>query len=78
MNIVKIESSVVKFSKIEVGDCFEYNGNIYLKTNIFCNEGSYTTYNAINLNNNAFEYFYCDTDVIKVNAILSIEYNMEE
>lgn len=78
MNIVKIKPNAVKFSEIKVGDCFERKGHIYLKTNIFCDLDDGTKYNAINFNSNCFDFFFDGVEVIKVNATLSINYNMEE
>lgn len=78
MNIVKIKPNVVKFSEIKVGDCFEWNDCTYLRTCIFRDYETNETYNVINLGSNTFEAFYGVTDVLKVNAILSIEYNMED
>lgn len=78
MNIVKIKPNVAKFSQIYVGDCFEWDNHIYLRTCKFRDYETNDIYNAINLGNNTFESFYGETDVLKVNATLSINYNMEE
>lgn len=78
MNIVKIKPNVVKFSQIYVGDCFEWDNYIYLRTCKFRDYETNGIYNAINLDSNTFEFFYGEIDVIKVNATLSIDYNMGE
>lgn len=79
MNIIDNRgNNLVTFSEIKVGDCFDRNGHIYLKTNIFCDWDDGTNYNAINLNSNCFDFFYDKVNVLKVNATISIEYNMEE
>lgn len=78
MNIVKFKPNVVKFSQICVGDCFEWSNYIYLRTYRFRDYDTDSTYNAINLSNNTFDHFYDSDNVNKVNATLSINYNMEE
>lgn len=78
MNVVKIKPNVVKFSEIEVGKCFEYDGNVYLKINAFYEWTSCSKYNTINLNNSCFDFFDDRFYVFKVNATLSINYSMEE
>lgn len=78
MNIVKIKPNSVKFSQIYVGDCFEWSNYIYLRTCKFRDYATNDIYNAINLDSGTFKFFYGETDVIKVNATLSINYNMEE
>lgn len=78
MNIVKIKPNAVKFSQICVGDCFEWSNYIYLRTCKFRDYETNDIYNAINLDSGTFEFFYGETDVIKVNSTLSINYNMGE
>ena len=76
--IVNGGTKVIKFSETKVGDCFGRNGHVYLKTITFCDCDDHTEYNAINLDGNCFDFFCSNVDVIKVNATLSINYNMEE
>ena len=78
MNIVKIKPNAVKFSQICIGDCFEWSNYIYLRTCRFRDYDTNSMYNAINLGTNTFDCFYDSDNVIKVNAALSINYNMEE
>lgn len=79
MNIIDNRGTkFIKFSEIKVGDCFERNGHIYLKTITFCDYDGHTEYNAINLDGNCFDFFCNSVDVIKVDSTLSINYNMEE
>ena len=84
MNIIdnRVKFNLVAFSELKVGDCFEYNDCVYLKTDVFreyrlCDSGDNTYCNAINLNNSCFCFFFDSVVTRKINATLSIEYNME-
>ena len=85
MNIIdnRAKFSIATFSELKVGDCFEYDDCVYLKINVFCefrvcDIGDNTYYNAINLNNNCFYFFFDSVVTRKIDATLSIEYSMEE
>jgi len=84
MNIIdnRAKFNLTAFSELKVGDCFEYNDCVYLKTDGFCefrvcDIGENVYCNAINLNNNCFCFFFDSVVTRKIDATLSIEYSME-
>lgn len=73
---MKIERNDIRITLKDVcnGECFEYNGNIYIKLSVLINDelsGGY--YTCVNLSNGKPLALCLATDIIPVNAKVVIE-----
>lgn len=73
---VEDKRNKVPFGTIEIGDCFEYDGNIYMK--LIRHEVDYSTfkrqyYNAVELERGHLRVFHGDESVWPVDAKVVIE-----
>ena len=75
MKINKSNNITILFESLNVGDIFKFKDNIYIKIPKFSSIKSLTenTYNSYNIINNAYAYFFDDSQVIPYpNATLNL------
>lgn len=62
----------VEFSTIAVGECFDYDGNFYMKTILRGSEDIYETVNSVRLDNGQLDAFCSSCNVIPIKATLQV------
>jgi len=61
----KENDDLVKFSSLSMGDVFEYEGNLYVKSDYVIDRQDDEAYNCLSLHN-GFLFCVDDTDLVKL------------
>ena len=79
MNVIFEENiKTIKFSELEVGQCFETNGLVHLKIDKFTDfENNVHTYNCFCFDDNTFYTMFVNDEVIPVEAELHVRYKKD-
>lgn len=76
MNVIFEEDiKTIKFSELEVGECFEVEGLVHIKIDNFANDEQ--TYNCFCFDDNEFYTMFDNDEIIPIEAEVHVRYKKE-